>query len=1065
MAYVPLFCRSHYSPQGVAAPADLARRARAFGYNTLGLCDDATMAGYLEFEKACRAQGIRPVFGVRLVMQGLALSGLHFPVDFLIETEQGYRNLVRLLTRHHHSGTGERRPLELPDLEERVGGLTAVLPPDGELGELLDQRDRNKTEQFLRRAVELFGPQARLGVADPSGDDTRARLVMRLAGFLGVRAVATPRVDFTETGDAAAAVFLDNPRQPPGRAWTPPADTKSLPTLLAESETLARWPAELEELAHETGNIARRCTWRPARIRRAFPVRDLERGFDPNSYLFDLAIRGATVRYGEITETLKLRINREIEDVKAHNLAPWLLLHQEIAGALDTLGISRGVGRGRIVSSVLAYCLGITGIDPLQYNLLAKSLLPEGDHHPALAIEIPRGGVEPLLGWLRSHFGTEHLAEIGRSQEIRRDQLLVELAEWAGMTAEERRLAQRQKTRARAAGAAARLGELAEGSRSRRWRDPAFLGDLAVRLSPRPRQWLGAGDRWALSGEPLECVVPLVRSHQGRPVTGLEEEAIDRLGLARLTFVPHGLLDILDQTMRIARALHPRLEFGDIPLDDRPTFDLLGRGDTAGIPPLEPISVRVLLRRTPPRNLLQLLRIKTESGPADAGARELGEELPDVLLSYQCAFLKANYPLAFYAAAIGAAVEHRGNPAAIVRAARREGFDVLPPDINLSDWATTIHAGSIRLGLAAVRGLGGRAWENIYAVRSGGPFTSLENFCERVDMRTINLRLLRALIAAGAMDSLGDNRAAMDRVVVELQKRQRERSAEEARRRAESTLFDMDDLAEPEEPVTEEPLPIEDWNPWERRQRESDAIGFYLSADPLSRFRIALEHLRPLPIERLRPRMSGRVERVVGLVCGHELSTRLEGRESQALIDIEGLPVWLPRQLAEVSSFCLEPGSEALAIGELRRDGAHLYMEAVGLWRLSDMEDQATRVSSVRLTLLGENRQTLRLLLALAQQYPGNSEFELEGYPGRHGFLYRRLARAKVFFCSPLFQGLCKILPADAIELFGPGGEPLAVRTHEVEDEPEDFEPEPELEPTPDPAEPPPAPEPPEADV
>ncbi len=1050
MAFVPLFCRSHFSPRGVASPADLARRARSLGFNTLGLCDEATMAGFLGFEDACRDQGIRPVFGARLFMQGLSLTEQTFPVDFLIETEQGYRNLVRFLTGYHQSGAGGHKPLGLADLKERVGGLVAIVPPDGELEALLDLRDRARTQEFLRRVVELYGPQTALGIGDPVAE--AAPMIVRLASFLRIHAVAATPVDYTESGDAAAAAWLANPRQAPGRSWTPPTDVKSLPAMWGEDEVLARWTGEIEDAPHETGNIARRCTWRPGRIRRVFPVRDLERGFDPNSYLFDAVIRGATKLYGEIGESLKLRINREIEDIKANNLAPYLLLNHDICGALDGLGVSRGVGRGRMVASVLAYCLGITRIDPLEYNLVSKGLLPEGDTCPALSVEIPRGGVEPLLGWLREHFGAEHLAEIGRVQEARRDQIVAELAEWAGMTAEEKKLAERQKKRLRAAGAAARLGGLAEGSKSRRWRDPAFLGDLAVRLAPRPRQWIGTGDRWVLSGEPLEYIVPLVETAQGRPATGIEEKAIDRLGLARLAFVPHGLLDILDQTMRLARAQQPGFEFGDIPLDDRSAYELLSRGDTSGIPPLEPISVRALLRRHKPRNLLQLLRVKTEAGTGEGGPRELGDELPDVLLSYQCAFLKANYPLAFYGAAIGAAVEHRGNPGAIVREARRAGFRVHGPDINLSDWETTLSGGGIRLGLAAVRGVGQRAWENIQSVRSGGLFTSLEEFCERINMRLVGLRPLKALIASGALDSIGGNRAAMDQIVTRLQKRVRERLAEESRREVQATLFDMDEYEEEDAPQAEEPTVVEDWNPWERRQRECEAIGFYFSVDPVNRYKIAIEHLKPLPIEKVSNRSTGRLVRIAGLVCGAEMTTRIPGRQGQALIDIEGLPVWLPRQLAEISSYCLEPGTEVLVIGDLNKTENYLHMDAFGLWRLADLEDQATKVASVRLSLAGENRQTLKLLFTLARHYRGSTTLELDGFEGRKGFLYGRLARTKVFFCSPFYQGLCKIMPLESIELFGGNGEPLLVKAPQVEDE-EDAEPEPEAEdPAADPA-------------
>ncbi|MCL5269296.1 MAG: PHP domain-containing protein [bacterium] len=868
MTFVPLFCQSHHSPRGVAAPSDLVRRARSLDYHTLGLCDEATIAGFSEFDEAAAAHGIRPVFGCRLFMEGLAFAGEVFPTDFLIETEQGYRNLVRLLTRYHNHGLGEPRPLTATDMGELVQGLVAVIPPDGEMVRLVALRDRARTEAYLKRLVELFpmGPTFGISSADMEG----AGLIHRLARFINARALGGTPVRYPEPGDAAAETFLANPGQAPGRSFHPLPDLKGLPALWPEVDVLARWKGDLEELPHEAGNVARRCTWRPGCIRRAFPTLDLERGFDPNSYLFDLVIRGATQRYGEINEARKQRINRELEEIKASNLAPYLLLCHQIAGALDEQGISRGVGRGRLVSSMIAYCLGISRLDPLKYNLLPKTLMVEGENYPPIHIEVPRNGAARLLAWLRETYGEDHLVEIGRVQETRRDQMINDLAQWAGMTDDERRLAHREKARLRSAGAAQRLGELAEGARSRRWRDPAFLGDLAARLAPRPRGWVGHGDRYALCGEPLECVVPCLRSTQDRPVSGLEERAIDRLGLARIVFVPHGLLDILDQAMRAARAQNPSLDFRAIPLEDRATFELLGRGDTSGIPPLEGVTLRCLLRRTPPGNLLQLLRTKTEARRRGEGERppEVSDELPDVLLSYQCAYLKTNYPLAFYAAAIGTAIEQHENPVVLVREARRAGFDVHPPDINLSDWGTSVHGGIIRLGLSTVRNFGRKAWENVQSVRSGGNFTSLANFCERVDTRIINLKILRSLITAGAMDCLDENRASMDAVVSRLQRQMREREAEAARAQAQATLFDLEAWAAEQKPREAEVESIDEWNPWEKLEREADALGFHLSVDPIHRFKIALSHLVPLQVDALAARHIGKAIRVAGLAGG-----------------------------------------------------------------------------------------------------------------------------------------------------------------------------------------------------
>ena len=134
MSFVPLTCRSHYSPLGVNSCADLVRRARSLGYTSLGLCDDTTMGGYFEFDSACKAEGIRPIFGCRLHFEGFELGdGELFPLDFLIQTEQGYRNLARLLTRRHETQAGETNLRKRVELRGRTTGLMVITPPDGEL--------------------------------------------------------------------------------------------------------------------------------------------------------------------------------------------------------------------------------------------------------------------------------------------------------------------------------------------------------------------------------------------------------------------------------------------------------------------------------------------------------------------------------------------------------------------------------------------------------------------------------------------------------------------------------------------------------------------------------------------------------------------------------------------------------------------------------------------------------------------------------------------------------------------------------------------------------------------
>lgn len=1029
MAFVPLFCQSHHSPRGVCSCAELVERARALGYATLGLCDEATMAGFQEFDDACRDHSIRPVFGCRLIVDGFVITDSKFPLDFLIEGEQGYRNLVRLLTQYHERREGEGLVRKTIRLQGRTTGLRVVAPPDGELPQLVRLRDRVKIEEYLAKLVEACGYACAIGVDASDADAETGMMLRRLATFVKVPAVAAPRIFYAEPGDAPAFLFLASPESAPDRGYKPPDEVKTLPALFSADDITARFP-EGDDAVHESGEIARKCGWRPSVNRRIIPTQDFERGFDANSYLFDLVIRGATERYGTIKEDIKQRISDEFEEIKSRDLATYLLLFRQITSYIDGQGISRGVGRGSVVASVLAYCLGITRLDPLHYRLTHQPIAGENETYPPLRIEVPGSAAPKLLQWLGETFGENHLVQIGRRQEIRREQLIEQLAAWAGMTDEERRLALKEKSRTRLT-AAQRLLQTAEERRWKRWRDPAFVVEIAAQLAPRPGELVPSAGRWTLSSEPLEYVIPVVEGPEGSKLTDIGDAAIDRLGGPRLEFASHHLLNLLDRARLATAEGVPGFSLNKIPLDDKATFELLSRGDTIGIQPLEGISVKALLRKRRPGNILQLLGVKTEAahGRTMERDRSLMDELPDVLVSYQCAYFRANYPQAYFAGALSSVAEIGGDVNVLVRAMRRARMEILPPDINLSSAFSTVQAGKIRLGLRMIRQFGEKAWEEIQSVRRGGRFNTLAGLCESVSPRVINLRLLQNLISAGAFDGFGQSRAQMSALVTTLQRKNRAAAdAQPEETTAQFTLFDLSAIErEHGEENHTEPAQEEEWDGETTLRREREALGFNLAGDPLDRFPQTMAALEPLSPEAITHRLAGRRVRVAGLIDHADTEGPLVEFEGALMIDLEGLPVWLNPILARLSHRAIVPGTEALVIGEVTTDKGYLRIDAVGLWRLEDLEDQSNRVATVQIDLAGENKATLKHLTSLAKEFRGGCKIEPMNYGAPKGWNYRLLTRQRVFFCSPFYQGLCKILPTERVGLLDAEGRPLRI--------------------------------------
>ena len=209
------------------------------------------------------------------------------------------------------------------------------------------------------------------------------------------------------------------------------------------------------------------------------------------------------------------------------------------------------------------------------------------------------------------------------------------------------------------------------------------------------------------------------------------------------------------------------------------------------------------------------------------------------ILSYQTAWLKAHHPAEFMAALLSSQIDNTDAVVGYIAETRSLGIEVLPPSVNESKYRFTVVDGDqIRFGLGAIKGVGYSAIRNIIEAREEGPFTSLCEFCRRIDLRLNNRRVLEALIESGAIDAFGDRAALMaglEAALAEAQARQREEEA------GQTTLFGEVPAERRDPPLP----PVPPWSERERLQREKKVIGYYTSGHPLDRYR-DLVHLYAL---------------------------------------------------------------------------------------------------------------------------------------------------------------------------------------------------------------------------
>src|ERR1700675_3692176 len=215
------------------------------------------------------------------------------------------------------------------------------------------------------------------------------------------------------------------------------------------------------------------------------------------------------------------------------------------------------------------------------------------------------------------------------------------------------------------------------------------------------------------------------------------------------------------------------------------------------------------------------------------------------LLAYHTAYLKTHYPVEFMAALLTSVTGSTDTVVKYINECREMGIAVEAPDINVSDANFTPHGESIRFGLAAVKNVGGNAIESIVAPRKKlGPFKSIYEFCENVDLRLLNKRVLESLIKSGAMDSLGRRSqlmAVLDRAMERAQKAQRDVES------GQHGLFGV--FQQEESEVNNDKLPnIPDWDEQARLAAEKEIVGFFLTGHPLEKYKDKLQDLQALTI-------------------------------------------------------------------------------------------------------------------------------------------------------------------------------------------------------------------------
>ena len=341
------------------------------------------------------------------------------------------------------------------------------------------------------------------------------------------------------------------------------------------------------------------------------------------------------------------------------------------------------------------------------------------------------------------------------------------------------------------------------------------------------------------------------------------------------------------------------------------------------------------------------------------------------LIAYQTAYLKAHFPVEIMASLLTSEMHSTDGVVKFIVECRNHDIPILPPDINESDIEFTVDGSRIRFGLVAVKNVGESAIESIIEARAGQPFESLFDFCERVDLKKVNKRVIESLIKSGAFDSTGAKRsqmmAALESALEYGQRVQKERNDPQM------GLFDMGN----NQPSINAPsLPeIGEWDGKQFLNFEKEALGFYLSGHPLTRYEDTLDKFTNANAVSIKELKDGGVVRIGGLVRSTKNIKTKKG-DLMAFVTIEDMhgaveTIVFARVFAEVRDLLVED-RPVLVQGQIQKDEKSVKILADTVIPINKAEETWAASVHLNLEMSRTDREGLENLHAILKRHPGH---------------------------------------------------------------------------------------------
>ena len=614
--FAHLHVHSEYSLlDGACRIEELADRVAALGQTACALTDHGVMYGVIDFYRACKARGIHPVIGCEVYLaphsrfdRSYVNGEWHSHLILLCENMTGYRNLIHMVSLGFAEGFYMKPRIDMELLRQHSEGLiclSACLA--GAIPRAIAEGDMDGAYELCEDFLEIFDRDHFYLEVQDHGIEVQKKVnegLFELAEELNIGLVATNDAHYLTKKDARIQDVLMAIQM--GKTVDDPTRMKfeTQEFYIKDADEMAALFPDHPEALENTVRIAERCQVEFEFGKYHLPEFDVPQGYTALEYLQKLCDEGFAKRYPNDDGTVRARLQYEIDMITQMGFVDYFLIVSDFIGYAKSQGIPVGPGRGSAAGSVVSYCLGITDLDPIHYSLYFERFLnPERVSMPDIDVDFCYVRRPEVIDYVTRKYGKDHVAQIVTFGTMAARGAIRDVGRALDIPYNEVDVVAKQVpnelhiTIEKALSVNPELKKLYDEKPQVR-----ELIDTARALEGMPRHASTHAAGVVITKDPVDTYVPLARNDE-QMVTQFTMTTLEELGLLKMDFLGLRNLTVIADAEKMIRRHTPDFDIEQVDMNDKATYEMLGRGSTMGVFQLESAGITNVVTGLQPQSI------------------------------------------------------------------------------------------------------------------------------------------------------------------------------------------------------------------------------------------------------------------------------------------------------------------------------------------------------------------------------------------------------------------------------------------------------------------------------